>query len=87
MLGILADHEPVDILQKDQRHMRLIAIHHKPGGLVGAVGVDHAAVLKRAGRRFGVLPLIGDDADRHTGQSADPADQRLAILGLVLVER
>ena len=67
---------------------RLVAVHDEAGGLVGAVDVDHAAdtaVGPSAGLH--ALLLVGDDADRHAAEPAVAADQRLAVLGLVLVER
>src|SRR5262249_3552775 len=87
LLGLFADHEAVYILQKEQGSARLIAIHDEAGGFVGAIDVDHAAVLQRALSRLAPLPLIGDDADGPTTEPTRAAHERLAILSLVLVER
>ena len=45
LLGLLTDHEAVDVLQEDDRDAALVAIHDKAGGLVGAIDIDDAAEL------------------------------------------
>ena len=47
-LGVAADVEAVDVLDEQDRQPALVAVEHEPRGLVGAVGVDHAAELERA---------------------------------------
>src|SRR5439155_19669056 len=48
---LLSDHEAVDILEKENRNAALIAIHYESRRLVGAINVNHAAILKRSLRR------------------------------------
>ena len=67
--GVAADHKAVDVLQENDRQPVLIAIHHEPGGLFGAVDVQHAAELIGPVGRPHAMMLIGDDAD---GKAADP---------------
>ena len=47
-LGVAADIKAVHVLNEEDRQPALIALEHEPRGLVGAVGIDHAAELDRA---------------------------------------
>ena len=86
LLGIAADHEAVHVLQKDQRRPGLVAVHDEAGRLVGAVVIDHAAELQPLFGRLFRMMLVGDDADREPAEPRVAADQRLAVLGLVLLK-
>ena len=44
-LGVAADHESVDVVQKDQRDQVLVAVHDEAGGFFRGFGVNHAAKL------------------------------------------
>src|SRR5262249_13008450 len=87
LLGVAADHEPIDVLHEQDRHPRLVAIHDETGSLVGGVDVEDAAELHGALGRLHALPLIGDDANGPAAEPTGAADERLAELGFVLVER
>ena len=50
LLGVAADHEAVDVLEEEDRHARLVAVHDEARGLVGGIDVDDAAELQRARR-------------------------------------
>ncbi len=87
LLGIAADHEAVDVLQENERHAALIAIHDEAGGLVGGVDVNDAAELQAS--RWAASRACRWLATTPTGHAAQPAvaaDERLAKLGLVFIE-
>src|SRR5690606_36803060 len=85
LLAVAADHKAVNVLQKYDRQPLLVAGHHKPGGLVGAIDIDHAAKLDRPLGRPHLAMLVGDDADRKSADAGLPTDQRLPIFGLVFI--
>ena len=87
---VAADHEAVDVVQKDQRNQVLVAVHDEARGFFGALGVDDAAEFDAlfagvAGlglRRF----LVGDDADGDSADAGVAADEGAAVVGAVFVE-
>src|SRR5262249_9607255 len=64
----------------------LLASQEKRATLAGAETEDPPAILNGALRRSRALSLVGDDSDRHSAKPTVAADQRLTILGLVLIE-
>ena len=93
-LRILAHHEAVDVVQKDQRDQILIAIHDEAGRLLRALGIDDAADLNAFGagcRAHGdglilVGLLIGDNADGVAADARIAAQNGAAEVRLVFVE-
>src|SRR5262249_11373898 len=72
-LGVVATHDPVDVVQKNEREAVLVEIEYEAGGFFGRLGVDDAAELDAllvgpASQRLPVFFLVGDDAD---GPAAD----------------
>ena len=66
---------------------RLIALEHEPRGLVGAVGIDHAAELDGpAALGAKPQPLARHDPQRVSAEMPKAADKRPAVLGAILVE-
>ena len=86
--GVAADVEAVDVLDEKDRHPGLIALEHEARGLVGTVGVDHAAKLDRTAA-FGAEPhaLARDDPESVSTEMAKAANERPAVLGAVFVEQ
>ena len=79
-------------MQKNQRDTVLVAIHDEARRFFRGFGVDHAAEfdpLVVGVRRvwWHVLFLIGHDADCPATDTRIAAEQRLAILGAIFVER
>ena len=69
------------------RQPALVAVHDEPGRLVGAVDVNDAAVLHRpVGRSCSACFWLATTPTGHAAQPAVAANQRLAVLRLVLVE-
>src|SRR5579883_1447075 len=87
LLGILTDHEAIHVLNEENRHTDLIAVHHKAGRFLSGIDVDDTAELKRALRRLHALLLIRNHADRAASESAKAAYERLAVVRLVFIER
>src|SRR5262249_40775669 len=87
LLGLFADHESLDILKKDDRYARLIAVHHEAGSFVGCVWIDHAADLEFAGGGTTAMFLIGDNADGVATDFSVGSDQREAVFGFVFLKR
>ena len=89
-LGVAAHHEAVHVVQEDQRNHVLVAVHDEARGLLGAFGIDDAAELDAPVALMidllHVQLLVGHDADGIAADARVAAQQRLAILGLVLVE-
>src|SRR5262249_54259033 len=86
LLGILADHEAVDVVEEDQRDLVLAAVEDEAGGLLGALAVDDAAELDRVAGAAHVGLLVGDDADGEAAEAGEAADERRAVLLPVLLE-
>ena len=79
--------KPLTSWRKSRGSPGLVAVQDEPRRLVGAVGVDHAAELERAAAdRPEPEPLVGHDPQGHPAQPGEAADERLAVLGAVLVE-
>ena len=87
LLGVSTHHEPVDVLEKEDRQSALIAIHDEASGLVGAVHIDDAAVLERPLRRPAALMLIGHHADRSAANPGESRYDRAAVFLAKFVER
>ena len=89
-LRIAADHESIDIMEKNQRDQVLVAIHDEAGGFFRGFGIDDAAELNAlVAFVIGLLRvqfLIGDDSNGKTSDPAVAADKCLAVLGLVFIE-
>src|SRR5689334_22362665 len=90
-LGVTAHHETVYVMQENQRHKVLVAIHDETRGLFGAFGIDHAAKFNALFARRGISllrrrGLVGHDAHGKSPDTRQPTDHGLAVLGLVLVE-
>src|SRR5206468_47912 len=69
LLSVLTDHEPGDVLKENDRQSGLVAVHDEPRGLVGAVGVNHAAHLDSFFFGAHLQTLIRDDANCATADS------------------
>ena len=65
-LDLAADHEAGHVGEVEQRDVERVAQPDEPGGLVGGVDEQHAALHRR---------VVGDDADR-TAVDAAEADDR-----------
>src|SRR5262249_3134925 len=87
LLGVAPDHETVYILEEEQRHPALVAVHDETRCLVRAIDVDDAAVLKRPLCRAAPLTLVGNDPHRQAAESTISAYQRLPVVRLVFVKR
>src|SRR5262249_11539535 len=87
LFGLFAHHEAVYVLQKAQRHAALVAVHKETCRFVGAVDVDDAAVLERSRGRAATFALIGNNSNGNSAKSPVSTDHRLAVLGLIFVER
>ena len=71
-LVLAADHEPGDVLQKDERNPSQIA------------ELDE---MSRLERRFGKQDaIVGDDADKKSVQACEPGDERRRVPFLEFVE-
>src|SRR5690606_12106911 len=86
-LALPADHEAVDVLEKDERQMVLVAGHNEPRGLLGGFHVQHAPELELIFRIFYPVMLAGHDAHRVTANARRSTHERLAELRLVFQER
>ncbi len=86
LLGIPPHHKAVHILQKQDRRPSLVAVHHKAGGFLGGVVIDHAAELQPRFRRMHRMMLARDHAHRKPAQLGVSANQRAAVLGLVFLK-
>jgi len=53
--SVAPDHKPTDVLEKNDRQIRLITIHHKARCFVRAIGINNAAHLNSL--------LFGPDLD------------------------
>ena len=71
-LVVAADHEAGDVLQEQQRDLALVAQLDEMRALDRGFAEQHA--------------VVGDDADRVAVDVREAGDQRLAVLGLELVE-
>ena len=71
-LVLAADHEAGDVLQEDQRRAVLVAQLDEMRALQRGVVEEHA--------------VVGEDADLVAPDVGEAADQRRAVVGLVLVE-
>ena len=71
-LVLLADHEAGDVLQEDERHAPLAAELDEVRALLRRLGEEHA--------------VVGEDPDRDALDAREPADERLAVQLLELVE-
>ena len=87
LFRVAPDHEAGYVLEKNDRQSGLIAIHDEPRGFVGAVGINDAAHLDARFFRAHLMALIGDDPDRMAADPRIGGDERLAVVGLVFIER
>src|SRR6266481_5432229 len=90
-LGVFADHEAVDVVQKNERDAVLVAVHDEAGGFFGGLGVDHAAEFDAFlvgvwGVGGDVFFLIGDDAHGPAAHAGIAAQQGFSIFGAIFLE-
>src|SRR5258708_40001346 len=90
-LRLFANHESVDVVQKNERHKILVAVHDKTRGLFRRFGIDYSAKLDapRAGRGvYGgdMLLVVRDDADGPAANPGVAAHHGLAVFGAILLE-
>src|SRR5262249_43423831 len=90
-LGVLADHEAVDVVQKDKRNTVLVAVEDETRGFFGGFRVDDAAELDAFLIGMGrvgsdVLFLVGNDADSPAADARVAAEQSFAVFGAVFLE-
>ena len=89
-LGIAAHHEPVHIVQKDERDQILIAVHDETRSLFRGLGVNNAPELDAlVAFVIGLLRvkfLIRHDPYREASNARVAAKHGLAVFGLVFVK-
>ena len=61
---VATDHESGDVLEKNDRQIRLIAVHDEPRCFVGAIGINDAAHLNSFLFRPDLHALVGDNSHR-----------------------
>src|ERR1700688_2530594 len=89
--GVLADHEAVYVVQKNQRDAVLVAVEDEAGGFFGGFGINHAAefdafLVGAAREGMDVFFLVRDDADGPATDARVAAEQGFAVLGAIFVE-
>src|SRR5262249_8329018 len=89
--GVLADHEAVHIVEKNQRNLVLIAVEDEAGGFFRGLRVNHAPkfnafLIRSPGLRLHVFLLIGDDADGPAADARVTAQDGFAIFCAILFE-
>src|SRR5579864_2632180 len=78
-------HKTRNILEKDERYEFLIAIHDKPRCLVCRIGVYHSSDLHLAGSVPDDFSLIGNNTDSPSIDPGIRSDDRLSIIGFILI--
>ena len=83
-------HEAVHIVQKDEWHQVLVAIHDEAGRLLRRLRVNHAsefdALVAGMVHLLHMGLLVGDDADGVAADARVATKHGLAVLGFVFVE-
>ena len=89
--GVFANHEAVDVMEKNQRDAILVAVENKARGFFRGFGVNHAAkfhalLVRAARKRLHVFLLIRDDSNGPASDARIAAEQRFAAFGAVFLE-
>ncbi len=85
LFRVAPDHEPADVLEKNDRQIRLITIHHEARCFIRAIGINNAAHLDSFLLGPDLHALVGNDSDRPSIDPRIGSNERFAVIGLVFI--
>ncbi len=84
---VATDHEPADVLEKNDRQIRLVAVHDEARCFVRAVGINDTAHLDSFLFGPDLHALVGNNSHGPAIDTGIRGHERFAVIGLVFVER